>query len=459
MNAPIKEIQTINPHNGSIIDTYKVHSNDTINDKIALSKDTSKFWKTTNLEERAKVLNTIARAIMDNKEELAKIATLEMGKPKAQSLAEIEKSVMAIEYFAKIGVQYLTKKRIEDAPTEAYIDYSPLGTVLAIMPWNFPFWQVLRVLGPALMAGNTFLLKHASNVTGCALKMEEIIQQTDIPKGLFQVLVIPGATTESLIAHNDIHTITFTGSSDVGKKIAQNAGAHLKKHILELGGSDAYLVLEDADVPLAAQKCVQSRLNNAGQSCVAAKRWIVHENIYDHFKKEALAIMEEYAFGNPLDSKFKLGPLVDLKSRDHVHNQVQQALQAGAQIVIGGQIPEVEGAYYPATMLEQLPINHPIAQEEIFGPVALLFSFKNIEEAIEIANSSPYGLGGAVFTKDENKAYEIASKHMDTGSIFINNMVVSHPALPFGGIKNSGYGRELSYLALYEFSNIKTISK
>lgn len=450
---------TTNPHNDSIIKSYKIDDSDTIDRKINHSKDTSKFWKKTNTDYRAEVVKKIATAVLHHKLSLAELCAIEMGKPMVQAIAEIEKSVKALEYFAEIGPKYLKRKKVEDAPTEAYIDYAPLGTVLAIMPWNFPFWQVLRVLGPALMAGNTFLLKHASNVTGCALELEKIIHDLEIPSGLFQVLLLPGSEASALIGHEDIHMVTFTGSSEVGKTIAQNAGAHLKKHILELGGSDAYIVLEDADIVLAARKCVQSRLNNAGQSCVAAKRWLVHQSIYNKFKDQCVALMQTYHFGNPLDEQFQIGPLVDIKSRNHVHAQVLKAVAAGAEIVIGGVIPDGLGAYYPPTLLEGLSPQAEVAKEEIFGPVALLYKFDTLEDALNIANSSPYGLGGAIFSKDEEKAYEIAQKHMDTGSIFINNMVVSHPALPFGGIKNSGYGRELSYIALYEFSNIKTISK
>lgn len=452
-------IQTINPHNEKTIDTHSIHDTDTISAKIALSKDTSNIWKKTSLSERAKIVNEIAVSLLAKKEELAHLCSQEMGKPILQSIAEIEKSADALMFYAKHSSKWLERKTAGHIEQEAYIDYAPLGTLLAIMPWNFPFWQVLRAMGPALMAGNTMLLKHASNVTGCALGIEKVVKSTTAPKGLFQTLIVPGSKMEEIIAHPDIHVIAFTGSSEVGKIIASQAGAHLKKHVLELGGSDPYLVLEDADIDLAAEKCVQSRLNNAGQSCIAAKRWIVSSKVYDAFKEKVIPLMESYHYGDPLDSQNKMGPLVDIKARDHLHQQVESAIQHGGKLVIGGVIPSQEGAYYPPSILENIKDNNPVYTEELFGPVALLFSFDTLEEAIKIANATPYGLGGAVFSKDEEKAYKIASEYLDTGSIFINNMVVSHPALPFGGIKNSGYGRELSALALYEFSNIKTISK
>lgn len=452
-------IQTINPHNGKMLDTYSTHDTDTISAKIALSKDTSNIWKKTSLSDRAYIVREIAESILTRKDELAKLCSLEMGKPISQSIAEIKKSANALMFYAQHAPQWLESKRAEHIEQEAYVTYAPLGTLLAIMPWNFPYWQVLRAMGPALMAGNTMLLKHASNVTGCALAIEEAVQSTSAPKGLFQTLIIPGSKMSEIIAHPDIHAIAFTGSSEIGKIIASQAGAHLKKHVLELGGSDPYLVLEDADIDLAAQKCVQSRLNNAGQSCIAAKRWIVHTSVYDAFKDKATQLMKSYTYGDPLDANHKMGPLVDIKARDHLHEQVKTAVQHGGKLILGGEIPSQEGAYYPPSIIENIQIQNPIFNEELFGPVALLFSFDTLEEAFKIANATPYGLGGAVFSKDEEKAYEIASKHLDTGSIFINNMVVSHPALPFGGIKDSGYGRELSALALYEFSNIKTISK
>lgn len=452
-------INSINPHNQEIINTYTLHTKEELISKILLSKDTSNSWKKTSIEERAAILNSIAEKVLQNKQELAKICTLEMGKPLAQSLAEVEKSAFCLQFYAKNGAQWLKAQKVDFIDKEAYIELAPLGTLLAIMPWNFPYWQVFRAMAPAILAGNTMLLKHASNVTGCALQIEKIVNEAGAPAGLFQTLIVSGADTEPIIAHPNIDVIAFTGSSEVGKIIAKTAGAHLKKHVLELGGSDAYIVLEDANIDLAVEKCVKSRLNNAGQSCIAAKRWIVDEKIYSEFKNKAILELQKYTLGNPMNTENKLGPMVNIEAKKHLHDQVKKAISHGANILINNNDFDENNAYYEPTIIENIKKDNPVFKEELFGPVAQLYKFSSLDEAFQIANATPYGLGGAIFSEDRNFAYNLALKYMDTGSIAINDMVSSHPAMPFGGIKQSGYGRELSFMALFEFSNIKSIVK
>ncbi len=451
-------ISTINPYNNTELATYPIDSTDKVFDKLHLSNQTFISWKETSIAERAYHLLNIANYLKNNKTELATLATLEMGKPLAQSIAEVEKCATGLIYYAENAEQFLTPEIVATEFTKSYVSFQPIGTVLAIMPWNFPYWQVFRAMGAILISGNTMVLKHASNVTGCALAIEQLVLNAGLPKGVFQTLVIPAKDVENAIAHKNIAAVTFTGSTEAGAKVAANAGKYLKKQVLELGGNDAYIVLEDADVSKAAAICVQSRLNNTGQSCISAKRFIVVERIAAAFIENVKQIMETKTFGNPLEKDTQLGTLARKDLRDELHLQVTKSVAQGATILCGGFIPEHEGAFYPATVLVNVQKGMPAYSEELFGPVASIIVAKDENEAITIANDSDFGLGAAIFSEDKNKAEKLATQYVHAGSVFVNDFVRSDPRMPFGGIKQSGYGRELSVFGLREFVNIKTIA-
>jgi succinate-semialdehyde dehydrogenase/glutarate-semialdehyde dehydrogenase len=332
-----------------------------------------------------------------------------------------------------------------------------MGTVLAVMPWNFPFWQVFRFLAPALMAGNTGVLKHASNVSGCALAIEKLVREAGFPNNVFRTLLIGSKAVKAVIENPLIKAVTLTGSTPAGRSVASAAGEALKKSVLELGGSDPYLVLEDADVMTAARLCVASRLINAGQSCIGAKRFIVADKIYDQFRNEFVRLMREAKYGDPLNPETAIGPLARPDLRDELHQQVEKSRNMGATVLLGGYIPEGNAPFYPPTVLENVVPGMPAYHEELFGPVAVLFRVKTEEEAIRIANDTVFGLGAGIFTSDIDKGKRIAEKGLEAGCVFINDFVKSDPRLPFGGIKESGYGRELSAIGIREFVNVKTI--
>jgi len=341
--------------------------------------------------------------------------------------------------------------------SKSYVSYQPIGTILAVMPWNFPFWQVFRFLAPALMAGNTGVLKHASNVQGCALAIEQLVMEAGFPEHVFRTLVIGSSAVKAVIENPLIKAVTLTGSTPAGKAIAAAAGSVLKKTVLELGGSDPYIVLEDADVVQAARLCAKSRLLNAGQSCISAKRFIVSDKLYDAFKEEFVGQMGEVKWGDPQDSQTGIGPLARTNLRDSLHQQVEESRIMGAGILLGGFVPEGKGAFYPPTVMENVIAGMPAFHEELFGPAAVLYRFQTEAQAIEIANATVFGLGAAIFTSDPAKGKMLAEKGLEAGCVFINDYVKSDPRLPFGGIKESGYGRELSQNGLREFVNIKTV--
>jgi succinate-semialdehyde dehydrogenase/glutarate-semialdehyde dehydrogenase len=380
-----------------------------------------------------------------------------MGKPIKESVAEIEKCQWLCQYYADNAKEFLAPEKVETDYQVSEIHYQPIGVVLAVMPWNYPFWQVFRFAIPAVMAGNTCVLKHASNVPGCAKAIEEIFIKAGAPEGLFHTLLIGSEMVEEVIANSKIKAVSLTGSTQAGKKVAALAGEYLKKTVLELGGSDAYIILEDADLDEAAKLCVKSRLLNNAQSCIGAKRFIAVESVYDEFRSLVLKEMKGKVMGDPLDEDTDLGPMARLDLRDELHQQVVESIKKGAECLMGGSIPDKAGAFYPPTVLECLKSGMPAYDEELFGPVVSLFKVKNLNEALDIANSSIYGLAGGIFSKDIDKAKEIAIKHFDSGACFINDFAKSDPRLPFGGIKQSGYGRELSPIGIKEFVNIKTI--
>ena len=450
-------MQSINPFTGETIKTYQEHSSEKVNTIIDQVDVAFQQWKLTEFEDRSVLMKNLQNQLINQKAELASLMTAEMGKVTREALGEIEKCAFVCSYYASYAGSFLKNKPVATEASESYITYQPIGTVLAVMPWNFPFWQVFRFLAPALMAGNTAVLKHASNVSGCALAIEQLIRQAGFPENVFRTLLIGSSSVKEVIENPLIKAVTLTGSTPAGKSVAAAAGSALKKTVLELGGSDPYIILEDADIATAAQLCVTSRLMNAGQSCISAKRFIVADAVYEEFKAKFVRLMVEAPFGDPLDAQTTIGPLARVELRDELHQQVKKSRQMGATVLVGGYIPEGKGAFYPPTVLEDVVPGMPAYDEELFGPVAVLFRFHSEEEAIRIANGTVFGLGAAVFTSNVKRGKLLAEKGLEAGSVFINDFVKSDPRLPFGGIKESGYGRELSTVGIREFVNIKTV--
>ena len=452
-------MQSINPVNGEVVKTYQKDSEATVNKKVDQAQAAFILWRNSIFKERAVLLKKTAAVLRKRQDELATLMALEMGKPLKNGLDEVEKCAGVCEYYAENGEKFLKDEFIATEATRSYVSYQPLGVVLAIMPWNFPFWQAFRFLAPGLMAGNCALLKHASNVTGCALAIEKIIKEAGFPKNVFQTLVMGSEGIKKVIENPIIKAVTLTGSTEAGMQVAQQAAGLLKKAVLELGGSDAYLVLEDADLEYAAGICAESRLINNGQSCIAAKRFILVESIADEFTKRFIKKMSAKKTGDPLQKDTELGPMARKDLRDQLHQQVLDNIEAGAECILGGNIPDKDGdhAYYTPTILTGIKKGMPAYAEEIFGPVALVIHAKDAEEAVKIANDSPFGLGAAIFTRNEIRGEQIARNYFQAGSCFVNSLVKSDPRLPFGGIKQSGYGRELGIYGIREFVNIKTV--
>ena len=452
-------IQSINPANGKIIKTYKEDSGQNVTRKIEQTHKAWLKWRETSFADRAVLLKKLADNLTQRKNELAVLMANEMGKPLKDGVAEIEKCASVCEYYADNGAQFLADEIVKTDASKSYVSFQSLGIVLAIMPWNFPFWQVFRFLAPGLMAGNCGLLKHASNVPGCALVIEDLVKTAGFPSHVFQTLMIGSKDVNKVVAHPLVKAVTLTGSTEAGIKVAQQAGMLLKKTVLELGGSDPYIVLEDADLEEAAQACVNSRLINNGQSCVAAKRFILVKGIEKVFIKLFKEKMMQKKVGDPFEANTDLGPMARADLRDELHGQVLSNIKAGAKCILGGNIPKLKGAhaYYEPTILTGIKKGMPAYSEEIFGPVALIISAKDTEHAISIANDTVFGLGAAVFTKNNSAGEEIARTRLQAGCCFVNSLVKSDPRLPFGGVNQSGYGRELSKYGIHEFVNIKTV--
>ena len=458
MNRPkMPQISSINPATGKRIKTYTSITLPQAEKAAQQAHKAFGAWQKKSFSERGAVLKSIAAQLRKQQKALAALATTEMGKPIVQSLAEVEKCAMTLEFYAKNGADFLKDQIVATDARKSYISYQPLGTVLAIMPWNFPYWQVFRAMAPILMAGNTMLLKHASNVSGCALAIEKILKDAGAPKGLFQTLLLPSKDIKKLIAHPAVSAVTLTGSTAAGKEVASAAASHIKKQVLELGGSDAYIILKDADMKLAVKTCVDGRLVNSGQSCVAAKRFVVEKAVYKEFEQGMLAAFTEAKYGNPFDEAHKIGPMARRDLRDELHQQVVKSIEKGAKLLCGGYLPEGEGAFYPPTILSRVKKGMPAYDEELFGPVAAIIEANDEADAIRIANDSIYGLGAGIFSKNKKRAEEIAAKELQAGNCFVNAFVHSDPRLPFGGIKESGYGRELSAVGIREFVNVKTV--
>jgi len=450
-------IQSINPANLQVIKTYHLLQPAEVNKIIDLTQDTYENWQETSFSQRSKLMMNASGVLRKNKEDYSKLMTLEMGKPISQSRAEVEKCAWICEYYAENAEKFLADELIETDASKSFVTFQPLGIVLAVMPWNFPFWQVFRFAAPGLMAGNAGILKHASNVSGCALAIEEVFREAGFPENLFRTILVPSSQMEEVIKNEKIKAVTLTGSVPAGKAVAKTAGSVLKKTVMELGGSDPYVILEDADLEMAAESCVTARLINGGQSCIAAKRFIAVEKIYDSFEKLFVEKMKSKKMGDPFDESNYIGPQASVPLRDELHQQVEKSIELGAKILLGGKIPEKEGAWYPSTVLSNVKKGMPAFDEELFGPVAALIRVKDEAEAIEIANDSIFGLGAAVFTQDVKRGEKIAKEKLQAGCCFVNVFVKSDPRLPFGGIKESGYGRELSSFGIREFVNIKTV--
>ncbi len=452
-----KMIKSINPATDEEIKSYQVMDEIEIAKIISLSNSDFLSWKETGFSERTLKMKRAAEILRQKRDSLGKLMTLEMGKPILQSKSEIEKCAWVCDYFADNAERFLSDEVIATEASKSFVTFRPLGAVLAVMPWNFPFWQVFRFAAPNLMAGNAGILKHSSNVTGCALAIEEIFREAGFPDNIFRTLIVPSKRIKEIIENKNIRAVTITGSVAAGKSVAGLAGSVLKKTVLELGGSDPYLILKDADLEQASGACVVSRLINGGQSCIAAKRFIVVEDVYKEFERLFLQKMEKRKMGNPLDTANDLGPQARTDLRDELHEQVERSLRLGAKLLLGGYIPDMKGAYYPPTVLADVRPGMPAYDEELFGPVAALIRVKNEEEGIRTANDSNFGLGAAVFTSDIKRGEIIAKEKINSGSCFVNEFVKSDPRLPFGGINESGYGRELSAIGIKEFVNIKTV--
>lgn len=450
-------MQSINPFTGQILGEYLEYSSSEVVEIIASVDCAFNLWKQTSFAQRAVCLKNLQVRLLEKKEELAGVIVSEMGKVKREALGEIEKCASVCGFYAENAEPFLRNEPVKTEASESYISYQPIGTILAVMPWNFPFWQVFRFLAPALMAGNTGVLKHSSNVSGCALAIEQLVREAGFPENVFRTLLIGSKDVKAVIENHLIKAVTLTGSTPAGRAVASAAGAALKKSVLELGGSDPYLILEDADILTAARLCVASRLINAGQSCIGAKRFIVAGPVYNQFRDEFVRLMREAKFGNPLDPETSIGPLARVDLRDELHQQVEKSREMGATVLLGGFIPETEAPFYPPTVLENVVHGMPAYHEELFGPVAVLFRVETEEEAIRIANDTVFGLGAGVYTSDIEKGKLLAEKGLEAGCVFVNDFVKSDPRLPFGGIKESGYGRELSAIGIREFVNVKTV--
>lgn len=450
-------IATINPATGETLQTFEPLTDEAIEAKLSLSQQAFEDYRKTHEAKRAEWMNKAAEILEADRERFAKIMTLEMGKTFKSAIAEAEKCALVCRYYAENAAQFLADAPAQTDASHSFVRYQPLGIILAVMPWNFPFWQVFRFVAPALMAGNVGLLKHASNVPQCALAIEEIIQQAGFPAGVFQTLLVGADKVAALIADERVKAATLTGSEPAGMSLAAAAGKQIKKTVLELGGSDPYIVLESADLDAAISTAVTARMLNNGQSCIAAKRFIVVDAIADKFEQLLVEKFQALKVGDPMNPQTDLGPLATPSILQDLHQQVEESLKIGAKVLTGGQpLSDRPGNFYPPTILTNIPADSPTAKEEFFGPVAMLFRVANIDEAIHIANSTPFGLGASAWTTDEKERDRLIEE-LEAGAVFINGMVKSDPRLPFGGIKRSGYGRELSIQGIHEFVNIKTV--
>ncbi len=449
-------MRSVNPATGETIEEFETLSPAEVDRALEEADRAARAWAGTPLPERCALVRRAGTLLRERRDELARVITREMGKRIAEARAEVEKCAWVCEHYAEHGPRYLAPEEIPTDGSRSYVAFQPLGPVLAVMPWNFPFWQVFRFAAPALVAGNVGLLKHASNVPRCALEIERVFTDAGAPTGVFRTLLVPAADVERVIEDPRVRAVTLTGSDPAGRRVAAAAGRALKKTVLELGGSDPFVVLEDADLEEAARVGVAARYQNAGQSCIAAKRFILVEAIAEEFLARFRSLVEELKPGDPLDEATTLAPLARADLRDELHRQVQDSVAEGAVVVTGGEPLPGPGAYYPATILDRVEPGMRAYEEELFGPVAVILRAKDEEDALRLANDTRYGLGGAVFSGDPERGERFALG-IEAGAAFVNGMVKSDPRLPFGGIKMSGYGRELGREGIREFVNIKTV--
>jgi len=450
-------LQSISPTDGALVREYPEASEAEVQAALEAAADAFAPWRRTSFEERAVVLRRAARLLRDRAGSLARLMALELGKPVSQGAAEAEKCASACDFYAEHAARLLAPEPAPSDASQSYVAFEPLGVVLAVMPWNFPLWQVFRFAAPALMAGNAALLKHASNVTGCALAIEEIRHASGVPPAAFRALVVPSSRVAGLIEAPEVAAVTITGSTPAGRAVAAKAGECLKKSVLELGGSDAYVVLEDADLEATAETCAASRLINGGQSCIAAKRFVVVEPVRREFEERLVERMRARTVGDPLDAHTAVGPLARRDLRDELERQVLASLASGAEARLGCATPPGSGAFYPPSVLASVRPGMAAFDEELFGPVAAVVTAEDEADAIRLANLTPFGLGAAVFTRDRARGERIARYELEAGSCFVNAFVRSDPRLPFGGVKQSGYGRELGAFGIREFVNVKTV--
>jgi succinate-semialdehyde dehydrogenase/glutarate-semialdehyde dehydrogenase len=450
-------MKSINPTTGELVAEFPDHTWNEVEARLETAHRAFKDWRRTPIATRAEHLRRAAEGLEARKDEFARLMAMEMGKPVTAGRAEVDKCSWVCRYYADEAEGMLADRAIPTERTKSYVHHEPLGTVLAVMPWNFPFWQVFRFVAPGIMAGNVGVLKHASNVSGCALVIEEVMVEAGFPAGVFASLLIPSSMVGAVLEHPSVVAATLTGSDPAGRAVAAQAGSLLKKTVLELGGSDPYLILADADLPAAAATCATSRLINGGQSCIAAKRFIVVDEVAEQFTELFVAEMAKVEMGDPLLETTRLGPQARHDLRDDLADQVQRTIEAGARLLLGGSIPEGPGAFYPPTVLTGVEKGMPAYHDEIFGPAAAIITVAGEDEAVEVANDTQFGLGAAVFSKDVARAERLAAERIDAGCCFVNALVASDPRLPFGGVKTSGYGRELADLGIREFVNQKTV--
>ncbi|HYS22099.1 MAG TPA: NAD-dependent succinate-semialdehyde dehydrogenase [Gemmatimonadales bacterium] len=449
-------IESINPATGERLETFAETSLPEVERALVEAERAFAGWRRRDFAERARLMRGAARLLRERKTAYGRTMALEMGKPLAQGEAEAEKCAWACEYYAERAAGFLADQPHESDATRSFVRFDPLGPVLAVMPWNFPFWQVFRFAAPTLMAGNTGLLKHASNVPRCALEIEEVFRDAGFPDGVFRTLLIGAEAVARLIADPRVRAVTLTGSERAGTAVAAQAGRHLKKSVLELGGSDPFIVLEDADIDLAARTAADARLINSGQSCIAAKRFIVVERVFERFLERFVAEMGARRLGDPLASGTQVGPQARADLRDTLHRQVEESRRRGASVLLGGQVPPGPGAFYPPTVLAAVEAGMPAFDEEVFGPAAAVIRARDEGESIRLANASTFGLGASLWTQDRARAERLVDE-IEAGAVFVNGLVKSDPRLPFGGVKRSGYGRELSEYGIREFVNVKSV--
>lgn len=449
-------IASTNPATGEVLKTFDELSDEQLDEKLAKAEAAFEVWRSRPYSERAVMMKALGDVFRKNSRKYGELMTLEMGKPIKQAVAEAEKCAWICDYYAENTEEILAREDIDTGVTESYVRFDPIGIVLAVMPWNYPFWQVMRFAAPAAMAGNVGILKHASNVPQCAEAIEEAFIEAGFPEGVFQNLLIGSSKVEAVIQDPRVRAVTLTGSEYAGSQVAMQCGREIKKTVLELGGSDPFIVLDDADLDFACEAGTTARLQNAGQSCIAAKRFIVMESIADEFIKRFKESFEAQIVGDPMDETTTMGPMSSKKAAEDLHEQIRKSVEMGAELITGGEPIEGKGAFYKPTILTNIKKGMPAYSEEFFGPVALVITVQDEDEAIQVANDTEFGLGASLWTSDMERANRLIPK-IEAGAVFVNGMVKSDPRLPFGGVKKSGYGRELSHYGIKEFVNIKTV--